>query len=163
MFGSDAKRMAVRFTAVASAATASLYGFAAPASAALAAPAVGTIQNAGVPDAIPNSYIIVLKDGAEAVAAAASNLASQYGGKVLDNYEATVRGFHARMSETEASRLAADPAVKYVEQDAMIGVAAGQRNAWFPGQNLIGWKPGQRYNPWNPGQPYNPQNPQNPG
>ncbi|GLW35562.1 S8 family peptidase [Actinoplanes regularis] len=126
MFGSDAKRTAIRFMAVASAATVSLYGFTAPASAAPAAPAVGTILEAGAPDAIANSYIVVLKDGAEAVAAAASNLTARYGGQVLDNYEATVRGFHAQMSETEASHLAADPAVDYVEQNAKIGMTAVQ-------------------------------------
>ncbi len=45
---------------------------------------------------------------------------------MLENYKATVRGFHARMSETQAARLAADPAVEYVEQDAVIEAAATQ-------------------------------------
>jgi subtilisin family serine protease len=132
LFGSDARRLAIRFTAIASAATASLYGFTAapaPAAAAPAAAQAGTILEAGAADAIPNSYIVVLKNGADAVAAAASSLTSTYGGQVLDHYEATVRGFHAQMSQTEASRLAADPAVQYVEQDAVIAASGVQPGA----------------------------------
>jgi subtilisin family serine protease len=119
MLGSDARRLAVRFMAVASAATASLHGFAAPAS---AAPATGTILEAGAATAIPGSYIVVLKDGASA----SQDLVSTYGGEVVNNYKATVRGFHARMSETQAARLAADPSVEYVEQDAVIAATATQ-------------------------------------
>ncbi|GAA2872197.1 serine protease [Actinoplanes cyaneus] len=124
MLGSDARRLAVRFMAVASAATASLHGFAAPASAAAvpAAPATGTILEAGAATAIPGSYIVVLKDGASA----SQDLVSTYGGEVVNNYKATVRGFHARMSETQAARLAADPSVEYVEQDAVIAATATQ-------------------------------------
>ncbi|MFI1991357.1 S8 family peptidase [Actinoplanes sp. NPDC020271] len=125
MLGSDARRLAVRFMAVASAATASLYGFTAPASAAAvpAAPATGRILEAGAATAIPGSYIVVLKAGA---AAASQDLVATYGGEVVNNYKATVRGFHARMSETQAARLAADPSVEYVEQDAVIAAAATQ-------------------------------------
>ncbi|AEV88767.1 peptidase S8 [Actinoplanes sp. SE50] len=127
MLGSDARRLAVRFAAVASAATASLYGFTGAASAAPApvAPATGTVLEAGVAGAIPDSYIVVLKAGASA----SPDLVAGYGGQVLNKYQATVRGFHARMSAEQAARLAADPAVQYVEQDAVIGASSVQSNA----------------------------------
>jgi subtilisin family serine protease len=127
MLGSDARRLAVRFAAVASAATASLHGFTGPASAAPvpAVPRMGTVLTAGDADAIPDSYIVVLKTGASASA----DLVPGYGGQVLNRYQATVRGFHARMSATQAGRLAADPAVQYVEQDAVIGASSIQPGA----------------------------------
>ncbi|BCJ43091.1 serine protease [Actinoplanes ianthinogenes] len=124
MLGSDARRLAYRFVAVASAATASLYGFAAPAAAAPAAPRTGTVLEAGAA-AIPDSYIVVLKPGQDADSRA---LTAVYGGEVLENYQATVSGFHARMSAEQAARLAADPAVRYVEQDAVITSASVQPN-----------------------------------
>ncbi|GAA2697195.1 S8 family peptidase [Actinoplanes palleronii] len=132
MFGSDARRLAVRFAAVASAATVSLCGFTGPAAAAPVAPRTGTILEAGAAGAIPDSYIVVLKPGSDAalrVASASQDLTSEYGGQVLGNYQATVRGFHARMSATQAARLAADPAVQYVEQDAVIAMSSTQPNA----------------------------------
>ncbi|GIF11034.1 S8 family peptidase [Actinoplanes teichomyceticus] len=134
MFGSDARRLAVRFAAVASAATATLSGFTGPAAAAPAPAAArtGTILQAGAAGAIPDSYIVVLKPGsgaAQRVTSASRDLTSAYGGQVLDNYQATVRGFHARMSRAQAARLAGDPAVQYVEQDAVIGTSATQPGA----------------------------------
>ncbi|GIF06094.1 S8 family peptidase [Actinoplanes siamensis] len=122
MPGSAARRLAVRFAAVASAATAVLCGFTGPvpAAAAPAAPRTGTILEAGAAGAIQDSYIVVLKAGVPV----SPRLVTRYGGKVLNSYHATVRGFHARMSQERASRLAADPAVEYVEQDAVIGAAS---------------------------------------
>ncbi|WIM96068.1 S8 family peptidase [Actinoplanes oblitus] len=125
MLGSDARRLAFRFLAVASAATASLHGFAVPAAAAPAVPQAGTVLEAGAA-AIPDSYIVVLKPGHDADSRA---LTAAYGGEVLENYQATVSGFHARMSATQAARLATDPAVRYVEQDAVMAPASVQPNA----------------------------------
>jgi subtilisin family serine protease len=125
MLGSDARRLALRLLAVASAATASLHGFTAPAAAAPAAPRTGTVLEAGAA-AIQDSYIVVLQPGSDADS---HDLTAAYGGQVLENYQATVRGFHARMSATQAARLAADPAVRYVEQDAVIDTKSIQPNA----------------------------------
>ena len=89
----------------------------------------GTVRTAGAADAISGSYIVVLKPGsAEAaqVASAAQRLVRRYGGSVLTNYLATVRGFHATMTATAAARLAANPAVQFVEQDAKVSLSATQ-------------------------------------
>jgi subtilisin family serine protease len=86
----------------------------------------GTVRAAGAADAIPGSYIVVLKTAAAEVPSAAQRLVRRYGGRVLTNYLATVRGFHATMTATEATRLAANPAVQFVEQDAKVTLAATQ-------------------------------------
>jgi subtilisin family serine protease len=122
MFGNDARRLAVRLTVAASAATATLWGLTGPAVAAPAAPAVGTISGAGVEGAIPGSYIVVLKSGAEATSA--RELVREYGGKVAGEYLSTVRGFHLEADAGTARRLAADPSVEFVEQDATIATKA---------------------------------------
>jgi subtilisin family serine protease len=123
MFGIDARRLAIRLTAVASAATATLGGLAGTAVAAPSAPAVGTISGAGAEGAIPGSYIVVLKPGtpaADLVTATSRELVRKYGGTVAGNYLSTVRGFHLQATAGEAARLAADPSVAFVEQDAMV-------------------------------------------
>jgi subtilisin family serine protease len=89
----------------------------------------GTVRAAGAGDAISGSYIVVFKpDSGEAaeVPATAQRLVRRYGGRVLTNYLATVRGFHATMTATAAARLAANPAVQFVEQDAKVTLAATQ-------------------------------------
>ncbi|MEV6600701.1 S8 family serine peptidase [Actinoplanes sp. NPDC051346] len=76
--------------------------------------------------AITDSYIVVLKpasaDAAE-VPAVSRALARRYGGEVLASYSTAVRGFQADMTALEARRLAANPAVAYVEQDATVRLA----------------------------------------
>ncbi|GIE42701.1 serine protease [Actinoplanes lobatus] len=140
MFGNDA-RLAIRLTVATSAATAVVWGLTGPAAAAPAAPATGTISGTGVEGAIPGSYIVVMKAGAEAAgrATAAQNLVQRYGGRVEGGYLASVRGFHLRATAGEARRLAADPSVEFVEQDAEISTAgrtaaartqSGKATAW---------------------------------
>ncbi|RZS36837.1 subtilisin family serine protease [Herbihabitans rhizosphaerae] len=77
-----------------------------------AAPAEGAIVNAGAEGAVAGRYVVVLKDTA---ADAVDRLAAKYGATVENRYRATIRGFSARMAETQAKRLAADSAVSSVE------------------------------------------------
>lgn len=93
-----------------------------------AAPPTGVVLAAGSADAIANSYIVVLKPGDSGVGPASRRLMQRYGGQVLENYGAAVRGFHATMTAPAAARLAADPSVGYVEQDATV--AATGNPAW---------------------------------
>jgi subtilisin family serine protease len=120
MFGNDARRLSIRLAVAASAATATFGGLAGPAVAAPAAPAVGTISGAGVEGAIPGSYIVVLKPGSTS----SDELVRKYGGEVADDYRSAVRGFHLQASAGQARRLAADPSVEFVEQDATVATAA---------------------------------------
>ncbi|QWF83056.1 S8 family peptidase [Amycolatopsis sp. CA-230715] len=94
---------------------------------ALAGPAAaaptGHILNANVPGAVADSYIVLLKAPAEA-----RGLAAAYGGEVRRTYDAAVHGFAVKMSEAQARRLAADPSVASVEQDAVAHVSDTQQN-----------------------------------
>ncbi|WP_338090782.1 S8 family serine peptidase [Planosporangium thailandense] len=98
---------------------------------AAAAPADGTVRHANAADAVRNSYIVVLKAGDATpgtVVAAAGRLAHAYGGSVRHTYTSSVKGFSVRMSEQAAKRLAADPAVSYVEQDRKVRITGTQTN-----------------------------------
>ncbi|MBM7075908.1 S8 family peptidase [Micromonospora humida] len=128
------RRRAIRAVAVAAAAAALSVAAGTPA---LAAP-TGQIRYASAPDAISGSYLVVLKG--EAVGAAnsrtartavpdrAASLTKRYGGNVADVYSAALTGFSAKMSASQARRLAADPSVAYVEQDRVMTVQATQTN-----------------------------------
>ena len=81
---------------------------------------------------VSGSYIVVLKDGnstSSVVDSTSAGLARRYGGTVTTTYAAALHGFAARMSAAQARRLAADPQVAYVEQDALINLSATQSNA----------------------------------
>ncbi|MEU6152550.1 S8 family serine peptidase [Actinosynnema sp. NPDC047251] len=87
------------------------------------ATAQGDIRGSGAEKAIEDSYIVVLKDtGAGSVGA----LSAKYQANVEHTYTSALRGFSATMSEAQARKLAADPAVSYVEQDARVTISATQ-------------------------------------
>ncbi|GAA4942681.1 S8 family peptidase [Actinoplanes utahensis] len=90
---------------------------------ATAAPATGTVRLAGSADAIPGSYIVVLKDGATA------EVGKSYGATVKRGFGKALNGFEAGMTEYQARRLAADKNVAYVEQNRVISLTATQTNA----------------------------------
>ncbi|MEU4559959.1 S8 family peptidase [Actinoplanes sp. NPDC023936] len=130
MFGTAGRR-AARLIA---AATVTFFGLTAPASAAPASPVpgtpVGVISGAGVAGAVPGSYIVVVKPEAGPVPSVARALARKYGGTVGANYLSTVRGFQLRATAFQAARLAADPSVGYVEQDALMTATATAATPW---------------------------------
>lgn len=96
-----------------------------------AAPAEGVVLAAGSADAVPGSYIVTLKQGAgfKAASAKGRNLISGYGGTVRKTFGSAVNGYSATLDETEAHRLAADPAVASVEQNRIVRADATQTNA----------------------------------
>ena len=82
----------------------------------------GQVLGTDSPNAIAGSYIVAFKDKAmspSSVGVTAASLARQHGGTVAATYSSALRGFSARMSAAAAQRLAANPAVAYVEQDQM--------------------------------------------
>ncbi|MFD2762652.1 S8 family peptidase [Micromonospora eburnea] len=102
-----------------------------------AAPVTGQIRYAGNATAVPDSYIVVLTDAAvggraatrqAAVRGTARNLASRYGANLGRVYDSALNGFSVTLSEPAARRLAADPAVAYVEQDRTVSATATQIN-----------------------------------
>jgi subtilisin family serine protease len=105
---------------------------------AVAAP-IGPVRFEASPMAIAGSYVVVLKADAvgqprstlarSSVPGRAQALAQRYGGTVGEVYSAALTGFSVTLSPAQARRLAADPAVEYVEQDQVISLDATQTNA----------------------------------
>jgi subtilisin family serine protease len=96
-----------------------------------AAPAEGQIRSAGGATAVAGSYIVVFKDTEVArteVGKTARDLAAQHGGSVARTYGAALRGFEAKVSAKAAARIAADPAVAYVEQTHAVHIQDTQTN-----------------------------------
>ncbi|WP_165949267.1 S8 family peptidase [Kribbella turkmenica] len=92
------------------------------------AAAEGPIRNAGGPGVIEDRYIVVFTDAVRrgAVGEAARGLASRHGARVTQTYSAALSGFAATMTEQQARRIAADPAVAYVEPDRVMRIASDQ-------------------------------------
>ncbi len=80
--------------------------------------AEGQILGANAADAIEGSYIVVLKGGIGVQSA--EDIADTYGAEVIHRYTHALNGFAGSMSESEAKRAAADPAVAYVEQNKVV-------------------------------------------
>ncbi|HEV2778791.1 MAG TPA: S8 family serine peptidase [Actinophytocola sp.] len=95
-----------------------------------AAAAEGQVLNAGAADTIKDSYVVVFRDSvsAQSIDSQVRASTSKYGGQVKHTYRAALRGFAASMTEQQARRLAADPAVAYVQQDQVVRITDVQPN-----------------------------------
>ncbi|TVL90586.1 S8 family peptidase [Streptomyces sp. SAJ15] len=95
-----------------------------------AAPAEGTVIGAHSPDAVKGSYIVTFTKGSglKAGSAAGNRFMAEHGGTVRYTYRTVLNGYAVRLSEPQARRLAADPAVDQVVQDVRVSLAATQTN-----------------------------------
>ncbi|HLL64942.1 MAG TPA: S8 family serine peptidase [Micromonosporaceae bacterium] len=96
---------------------------------AAAGTASADVRNAGGATAIQDSYVVVLKDAVaarDAVDRTADAVARRYGGTVEHRYTSALRGFSVRTSAARARRIAADPAVAFVEQNHVVRLADSQ-------------------------------------
>ncbi|MDF0374975.1 MULTISPECIES: S8 family peptidase [Streptomyces] len=115
-------RLTASITAVAAAAGVTL--LATPFAGAAPAPATGTVYGADAATAVSGSYIVMLDQKADK-----AGLAKEYGGTLQRTYKSAINGFSASgLSETEAKRLAADPAVSKVVQNKKFHIDATQDN-----------------------------------
>jgi subtilisin family serine protease len=80
---------------------------------------------------IENQYIVVLKDDVADVDTEAARLEHQFGGDRANGhtYRAAIKGFSVHMSEQQATRLANDPRVAYVEEDGVVSIGTTQTGA----------------------------------
>ncbi|WP_307867955.1 S8 family serine peptidase [Micromonospora sp. C95] len=98
---------------------------------AMAAEPVGTVRSAGGATAVKDSYIVVFKDSEvsrTSVGSSVDRLLRRHGGVTARTYSAAVRGAELRVSARAAARIAADPAVAYVEQNHVVSIAGTQTN-----------------------------------
>ncbi|HEU5470252.1 MAG TPA: S8 family peptidase [Actinophytocola sp.] len=94
------------------------------------AAAEGEILGTANPTAIPDSYIVVYKDGAavQDVDTRTTTLAGKYGATVDHTYRHALRGFAGSLSEKAARQLAAEPDVAYVQQNGTVTASDIQPN-----------------------------------
>jgi len=93
--------------------------------------AEGEIRATDAQEKVPNSYLVKLKDsavGAASTESTANQVAASVGGGVDRVFGTALRGFTVKLSEGQAKRLAANPAVEYVEQDQVFHVDTTQTN-----------------------------------
>ncbi|WP_428985479.1 S8 family peptidase [Streptomyces globosus] len=118
------KAAAVGVTAVAALALGAAAAL--PASAADRAPQ-GVIENAGAPGAVAGSYIVTLKDSAaRSTGESGKAVARKYGATIDRTYSAALNGYSVEVSEAQARKLAADPAVKSVVQNRVFTIDGAQ-------------------------------------
>ncbi|HEX7308202.1 S8 family serine peptidase [Lentzea sp.] len=95
-----------------------------------AAAAEGEIRVGAGARTIAGRYVVVLEEGASERARTAETAADVVtrngGGDVGETWQHAVHGFSVGASETTARRIAADPRVAYVEQDAEVTAEASQ-------------------------------------
>jgi subtilisin family serine protease len=79
-------------------------------------------------DAIPDQYIVVLRDDIPGpdVDSIAAELAHGHGGTTGYIYQHALKGFSIRLPEAAAMALSHDPRVKYVEEDGEVRITATQ-------------------------------------
>ncbi|MFC9324080.1 S8 family serine peptidase [Kitasatospora sp. NPDC057015] len=87
----------------------------------------GVVRGAGTPGTIAGSYLVLLTpQAAKSVAGQGASLTAHYGGKVRRSFDAALHGFSAELSERQARRLAADPAVAEVVQNRRVSLDGSQ-------------------------------------
>ncbi|MEU0191569.1 S8 family peptidase [Streptomyces afghaniensis] len=116
-----------RLAALGATATAALVASLVSALPAGAAPAAseGRIQYEGAANAVADSYIVTLKTQ-KAGSEAGRALAHKYGADIERTYTKALNGYEVEASETEAKRLAADPAVASVVQNRTFRITGTQ-------------------------------------
>lgn len=124
----NARRLTLATTVAAAVAAGAFV--AVPAGASAASPAEGTVYGTQSADAVKGTYVVMLKGGKSVKAASeGKDLAQRYGGTLRRSYDSAVNGFSASgLTETEAKRLAADPAVDKVVQNHRFSIDATQDN-----------------------------------
>jgi subtilisin family serine protease len=92
--------------------------------------AEGSVLYAGAEGAIDNTYVVVFKDsvGTQSIDNQVRTSTAKYGGQAKYTYKAALRGYSATMSAQQARRVAADPAVAYVQQDRAVHILDVQPN-----------------------------------
>ncbi|MEU2395622.1 S8 family peptidase [Streptomyces sp. NPDC007369] len=88
--------------------------------------AQGVIENAGAPGSVADSYIVTLKDTTRSTEPGGKAVAKKYGARIDRTYSAALNGYSVEVSEAQARKLAADPAVESVVQNRVFTVDGAQ-------------------------------------
>ncbi len=128
------RRIALLGFATAATAAATFAAMAAGGVASAATPDEAAIRDAGTVTNVPDSFVVKLKTTgmlqATAIDTSAQRLTSQYGGRISYTYHRALSGFAVKgLTEKQARRLAANPAVEYVQRDGVYKISDTQQNA----------------------------------
>ncbi|MFJ9753165.1 S8 family peptidase [Streptomyces chartreusis] len=91
-------------------------------------PTEGAVANADAPGVIKESYIVTLHASVDAQSTRAREIAERFGARITRTYDRALNGYAVRLTEQQAERLAAHPAVESVVQDQIITASATQPN-----------------------------------
>ncbi|MDJ0385322.1 S8 family peptidase [Streptomyces sp. G-G2] len=92
-----------------------------------ASPPEGTVRYAGAPGAVAGSYLVILDPArAKSLTTRARNVVERSGGRISRTYDSALNGYSALLTERQARRLAADPAVVQVAQNRKLKLDATQ-------------------------------------
>ncbi|WP_117211882.1 S8 family serine peptidase [Allorhizocola rhizosphaerae] len=81
----------------------------------------GQIRAVGTDRVVPDSYLVILKSDVDADATQ-TQLLQRFGGKAGHTYRAALKGFELNASEAVAKRIAAHPAVDYVQRNGIYTI-----------------------------------------
>jgi subtilisin family serine protease len=93
----------------------------------------------GQPELLENQYIVVFRDGYADVDARANGLVRKANGKLKRTFKAGLKGFAASMTAQEATAIATDPSVAYVEQDRRVSIQGGKPGSGMKTQSKADW------------------------
>ncbi|WP_329315523.1 S8 family peptidase [Streptomyces sp. NBC_01278] len=92
-----------------------------------AGPPEGAVRYAGAPGAVAGSYLVLLNPArAGARTEKGRAVATRFGGRIRRTFDAALNGYSVELSERQARRLAADPAVAEVAQNRKVHLDATQ-------------------------------------
>jgi subtilisin family serine protease len=92
--------------------------------------AAAPLDGGGRPGAIPGRYIVVMKSAASAASTQrAQHAARSRGGRVDREYGSALKGYAASLPAAALAEVRRDPAVAYVEADAVVSASATQTSA----------------------------------
>ena len=111
-----------RAFAVLGAVALTVFGLSAPAR------AEAGLQSAPGAEVVPDSYVVVLNQSRSDTTERVRTLAGRHGATVRATYTHALQGFAATMSERQARRMAADPAVAYVQPNVIHRASGTQPN-----------------------------------
>ncbi|MFD9624129.1 S8 family serine peptidase [Streptomyces virginiae] len=89
-------------------------------------PVEGAVVNSGAPGVIKDSYIVTLHSSVDAQSPKARDTVKKFGARITRTYTQALNGYAAKLTEQQARRLAADPAVESVVQDQVVTAATTQ-------------------------------------
>jgi len=79
--------------------------------------------------AVPNRYIITLRQGSRDIRSEATRLSKDHRGRVTAVYESALRGFAVEMQPSDIAKLRKDPDVLAIEPDQIVSISGTQSPA----------------------------------